>query len=723
MGLDVWFPLAIYSEDLAESASHNPDLLAKIRARFAAVGTIRTSDTSSWTGDVHDVDRLHLDPDFDWLTGEVERHALIYLKLLGHDLAKMDVHIQRSWPVIARRGQRVARHAHHTAHLSVVYYVAAAPDTTDAGQIRFINDARMNELAPGIGSDMTRGYSEMNALNFGSALYQPVPGRILVFPAKQTHAVEPNLTDVERVSVSYDLVLTARDAPGEGHHEFLMPSPSIWRRIGHGTAQARERRTTSGCDDPAVTVERGVPPSKVALPARTALARFGAPADALTLASQDGHILWTSSVLADCTSAAQWRDIAALIPPSLAPAGETHENGDAVGITNPAVDLLRAGPLAQIAEDAIGRVYRVLRDRDIALDQASVSAPLLRHSADAVSPMQRGHAHLCLYLRLDFDMADCRIEFDEDLPLDLPPGGLALVSGLRCHRVVGRAVLLQFDIDLPAVARTQALSVEALWSRDVSDRVVFAAATALPLAMPLPPPGLLAAKFDWLERRDRRRYRQASCPAVQRYLFDHADPADASSEDLARIKAHGSGEAEAGRLEIVPAMLDERACAQLRAYAEAHMTSIVPDTVDDLPEYQVNLTIAGLRELIGAEAAEALLRMPHSFGAGDGDGLERLDIFLRKYSPETRSSIAFHADNCTYTLNVPLTAPDRYEGGRLLALHGGCLVDLTRPAGTAILHAGNLVHGVTRLVAGTRHALILFFSYRAATLKAESAAA
>ena len=49
-------------------------------------------------------------------------------------------------------------------------------------------------------------------------------------------AITINETDEARISVSYDLVVTSRGGPGDGHHEFLMPSLSVWRRVGRPEA-------------------------------------------------------------------------------------------------------------------------------------------------------------------------------------------------------------------------------------------------------------------------------------------------------------------------------------------------------------------------------------------------------------------------------------------------------------------------------------------------------
>jgi hypothetical protein len=58
---------------------------------------------------------------------------------------------------------------------------------------------------------------------------------------------------------------------------------------------------------------------------------------------------------------------------------------------------------------------------------------------------------------------------------------------------------------------------------------------------------------------------------------------------------------------------------------------------------------------------------------------------------------------------VALNNEGSFEGGALLALNGSGLKAPSRGMGTALLHAGNLVHGVTKIERGTRYSLILFF--------------
>jgi uncharacterized protein (TIGR02466 family) len=701
MALDAWFPLAIYYEDLADSAEHNLALAERIKDLCRASVEKRTSATSSWTGDVHNVDRLHLDPAFDWLTDQVGHHALQYLEALGHDLKKIDVYIQRSWPVVALRSQGVGRHVHYTAHLSAVYYVAASKDDP-GGRISFLNDHKPNELSGGIGTAMTGGYSQHNALNYGSAIYQPIAGRLLLFPAKQPHEVEPSQTDEERISISYDLVITSRGAPYEGHHEFLMPPPEVWKQVGRS--------------EPATFVRSPARPAPAE--GRTPLAEvssYSRAADAFTIPDRDGHTLWEAAAFGHCSSLANWRDYAAIlqkVPPE-----------DWMGDESGAILSWHQCRDWRVCRDAVDRLYVHLRRRDVPLDGANLTAPVLqKRLAGAVTPYQRGTAHLCIYVRIDHDDAEaCTLEFAEGGSVALAAGEMVIASGFRRQRLQGASHVVHFQLDLPAIARSGALQLTALQSPEVPDRIVFAAITAQPISDALPPAGLLVEKIEWLDARARRRNRHESCPAVQRFLVERANPDSATKAELDIIRSHGNRPETSndcdGRLIENVAALDAGECETLCRFAEAHMTSIVPDTVDDLPEYQVNLSVEGLTELLGRDKVAALLKMPEALGAPSDlaarDFYQRIDIFVRMYSPHTRPYIAFHSDTCSYTVNIALNDDSSFDGGKLLAVNGTALTAPLHGLGTAILHAGDVVHGVSKIERGTRYSLILFF-YRKA---------
>ncbi|HEY9889798.1 MAG TPA: TIGR02466 family protein [Candidatus Obscuribacterales bacterium] len=230
MPIDTWFPLAVYYADIPAAAAHKATLLATILELEAAVTERRNFPEMAWTGDLHGVHHIHADPRFAWVVAQVEHHVVAYLQALGVDLSAVQLYIQRAWPVVSRPQQEVGVHCHNTAHISAVYYVAVPESGTDAsGCLAFIDTARLNEVSPGLGSENTDIIASWTAYNQDQALYSPMEGRLIIFPAKQQHGVTINHTDAMRVSLSFDIVLTAAPGAAAGTYEFLTPPPTLWQ--------------------------------------------------------------------------------------------------------------------------------------------------------------------------------------------------------------------------------------------------------------------------------------------------------------------------------------------------------------------------------------------------------------------------------------------------------------------------------------------------------------
>jgi uncharacterized protein (TIGR02466 family) len=228
--LETWFPLAIYTETLADAVQHRQALLDAVLQLEQTGYDRRNYSDMAWTGDIHGIAQIHADPKFSWIVSQLEMHSLIYLQELGLDLSQIQLYIQRSWPIVSRSHQGVGSHCHNTAHLSGVYYIAVPTDPElDAGSLVFFDDARVNEVCPGLGSENTQVVNEFNEFNLLQVAYPPEEGRIIIFPAKQRHAVTPNETSELRVSLSFDILITAAAGQAAGSYEFLAPPIDQWR--------------------------------------------------------------------------------------------------------------------------------------------------------------------------------------------------------------------------------------------------------------------------------------------------------------------------------------------------------------------------------------------------------------------------------------------------------------------------------------------------------------
>jgi uncharacterized protein (TIGR02466 family) len=231
MPIETWFPLAIYYDDLEDAPKYQQSLFDAVLQLERDGAERRAYPELAWTGDIHGVEQIHTDPRFAWIVEQVETHTGIYLQQLGVDITKVQLYVQRAWPIVTRPQQEVGTHCHNTAHVSAVYYITV-PESIDEdpGSLVFFDDARVNEVSPGLGSENTNIVDAENYLNQLEIGYVPVEGRLMMFPAKQRHAVTMNETVDIRVSLSFDIVLTADDASG-GTYEFLAPPPTQWRRF------------------------------------------------------------------------------------------------------------------------------------------------------------------------------------------------------------------------------------------------------------------------------------------------------------------------------------------------------------------------------------------------------------------------------------------------------------------------------------------------------------
>jgi Putative 2OG-Fe(II) oxygenase len=54
---------------------------------------------------------------------------------------------------------------------------------------------------------------------------------LMLFPAMQRHEVTTNETEELRVSLSFDIVITAAAGAPAGAYEFLTPPPEQWQKF------------------------------------------------------------------------------------------------------------------------------------------------------------------------------------------------------------------------------------------------------------------------------------------------------------------------------------------------------------------------------------------------------------------------------------------------------------------------------------------------------------
>jgi len=109
----------------------------------------------------------------------------------GHDIAKLQITMGNSWANINDNTAWNAPHLHNGCWYSGVFYIHA---DGDEGQFMAI------DTAPKVVSDFPHSPREQQSFRMS-----PTTGKLFLFPSALMHMVEPNLTDKDRYSISFNM--------------------------------------------------------------------------------------------------------------------------------------------------------------------------------------------------------------------------------------------------------------------------------------------------------------------------------------------------------------------------------------------------------------------------------------------------------------------------------------------------------------------------------------
>lgn len=223
-------PLAVYKAKIGMDTIERDRICASIDADHFANNTDST-ETNSWTGDVHGFSNLHESVVYSSLFKEINKYLWDYVRKLGVRTEYISLYHSRSWAVRQAGQQAVAKHQHEQSHISLVYY----PRIPESGRKFVVHfDSQPNEFCPSLFSNEHRKkglVDETAPLSRNGKALKVETDTLLIFPSKTEHSVPPNegsSKDV-RYSISSDIICTLRK--GVNDYEHLTPSPTSWSKV------------------------------------------------------------------------------------------------------------------------------------------------------------------------------------------------------------------------------------------------------------------------------------------------------------------------------------------------------------------------------------------------------------------------------------------------------------------------------------------------------------
>ena len=113
---------------------------------------------------------------------------------------KFELKVDSMWAMVNKKYSYNKLHTHPGCHWAGVYYVQCPPKCGDI-VFRFL-EPRQSFPQP----IFKKNTNELQPHQWETVHYEPKEGRVIMFPSYLGHEVEPNLSDKDRISISFNLI-------------------------------------------------------------------------------------------------------------------------------------------------------------------------------------------------------------------------------------------------------------------------------------------------------------------------------------------------------------------------------------------------------------------------------------------------------------------------------------------------------------------------------------
>jgi hypothetical protein len=151
---------------------------------------------------------------------------------------------------------------------------------------------------------------------------------------------------------------------------------------------------------------------------------------------------------------------------------------------------------------------------------------------------------------------------------------------------------------------------------------------------------------------------------------------------------------------LLPTIFTEAECQSLIDLAERDGWLVSSDSVDGEPAWELNLLEYPAGKMAANRLRSAILN------SSINTSLSGYRIYIRKYAPQTRASLAAHLDKSKLSFTASLN--DDYAGGEFFYLDANDNEQtVALKKGDAVVFGGDLLHGVRPMQEGVRYSLVM----------------
>lgn len=199
--LETYFPTLLAFQDWPDSLDLNTHLKEQIYALKKSDPKGIERSNMQRIGAWHSKTNLNHLPEFADFTARVTAAVQDYFDQLGYDPA-WKATCDNMWANVSPKYAYNRSHSHGGSLCSGVYYVQAS---SDSGRINFVDPREQAVIKP----HYTEEALKNRAHTWTKVYYDPIPGRIILFPGWLRHDVDPNMSDAEgdagdRISISFN---------------------------------------------------------------------------------------------------------------------------------------------------------------------------------------------------------------------------------------------------------------------------------------------------------------------------------------------------------------------------------------------------------------------------------------------------------------------------------------------------------------------------------------